>query len=190
MSDLMLLGVLREPYDLAMGDELSRRQYHGRGQQAADEIDRLTAERDELLRDNRRKIGALARYRIETQLVDQLLEEGPNTETTSLDMEYWCDQHDKLKAALVERDALREQLTLAESVRASQVAGLTEGMEALQRDALRYRYLRDIKRQECLLLEGPEAGVWCDCENEFGELILLTEGDLDAAIDAAMKGEA
>ena len=35
-----------------------------------------------------------------------------------------------------ERDALREQLALAESVRAAQVAGLTEGAEKL-REALR-----------------------------------------------------
>jgi glutamine synthetase adenylyltransferase len=71
-----------------------------------------------------------------------------------------------------ERDALRERVAV------------------LEQDAARYRYLRDIKRQECLLLKGPEAGVWCDCENEYGELILLTEGDLDAAIDAALNGEA
>jgi hypothetical protein len=85
---------------------------------------------------------------------------------------------------------LREQLALAESVRAAQVAGLVEGAEKLEQDAARYRYLRDIQRQECLRLKGPEAGVWCDCENEYGELILLTEGDLDSAIDAALKGEA
>jgi hypothetical protein len=85
---------------------------------------------------------------------------------------------------------LQEQLTLAESVRAAQVAGLTDGLAKLEQDAARYRYLRDIKRQECLVLKGPEAGVWCDCENQYGELILLTEGDLDAAIDAALNGEA
>jgi len=40
--------------------------------------------------------------------------------------------------------ALREQLALAETVRAAQVAGLTEGADALQRDAARYVYLRDV----------------------------------------------
>jgi len=93
--------------------------------EAADEIERLRVtnkmlmdDKADLLRDQQRKIGALARYHIETQLVGQLLEEGPNTETTALDMEYWCDQHDHLKAALTERDALRA-------------------------DAARYRWLRD-----------------------------------------------
>ena len=44
MSDLMLFGVLRMPHELAMADELSRRQYWERGQQAADEIEQLQAE--------------------------------------------------------------------------------------------------------------------------------------------------
>jgi hypothetical protein len=36
-------------------------------------------------------------------------------------------------------------------------------------------------------MSGPEAGVWCDCEDGEGNLILLTEDDLDAAIDAARE---
>ena len=55
-----------------------------------------------------------------------------------------------------------------------------------RKDAERYQYLRNIERRECLDLTGPEAGVWCDAENEMGELLLLTEDDLDAAIDAAV----
>lgn len=39
MSDVMLFGVLRMPYEMAMGDELSRRQYHGRGIESADTIE-------------------------------------------------------------------------------------------------------------------------------------------------------
>lgn len=66
------------------------------------------------------------------------------------------------------------------------IDSLRAQVAALEQDAKRYRYLRHEFRRECLLLEGPAAGVWCDCENEHGELILLTEGDLDAAIDAAM----
>lgn len=53
MSDIMLLGVLRMPYEMAMSDEMSRLQFHSRAQEAADrivsdeaEIARLTAERD------------------------------------------------------------------------------------------------------------------------------------------------
>lgn len=41
MSDLMLLGVLRMPLDMAMGDELSRFQFHARAQEAAERIDGL-----------------------------------------------------------------------------------------------------------------------------------------------------
>ena len=55
------------------------------------------------------------------------------------------------------------------------------------RDAERYRYLRDIRRRDAIVLSGPEAGVWCDAEDEDGTLLLLTEDDLDAAIDAAMQ---
>lgn len=58
---------------------------------------------------------------------------------------------------------------------------------ALKADAERYRYLRSIERRQCLTMSGPEAGVWCDCEDGEGNLILLTEDDLDAAIDAAKE---
>lgn len=46
MSDLMLTAVLSMPYDMAMADDWSRRQFYDRAQQALDEIERLTAERD------------------------------------------------------------------------------------------------------------------------------------------------
>jgi chromosome segregation ATPase len=58
-----------------------------------------------------------------------------------------------------------------------------------KRDAERYRYLRNIKRQECLEMDGPEAGVWIDSEDENGTLQLLTEADADAAIDAAIAAQ-
>ena len=48
MSDLMLTAVLSMPYDMAMADDLSRRQFYDRAQQALEVIERLTAERDEL----------------------------------------------------------------------------------------------------------------------------------------------
>lgn len=38
MSDIMLLGVLRMPYEMAMSDEMSRLQFHSRAQEAADRI--------------------------------------------------------------------------------------------------------------------------------------------------------
>lgn len=43
MSEVMLFGVLRMPYEMAMRDELSRLQYYGRGQEAADIIEALQA---------------------------------------------------------------------------------------------------------------------------------------------------
>lgn len=39
MSDVMLFGVLRMPYEMAMGDELSRRQFYSRVQEAADRLE-------------------------------------------------------------------------------------------------------------------------------------------------------
>ena len=61
-----------------------------------------------------------------------------------------------------------------------------EATDDVVRDAERYRYLRDIRRRDSIVLSGPEAGVWCDAEDEDGTLLLLTEDDLDAAIDDAM----
>jgi hypothetical protein len=64
MSDVMLLGVLRMPLEMAMSDELSRLQFHQRAQQAADrieadadEIERLQAENARLREDA--AIGAI-----------------------------------------------------------------------------------------------------------------------------------
>ena len=57
---------------------------------------------------------------------------------------------------------------------------------ALCRDARRYHYLRNRDNAFVLSTDGPEAGVWCDCESVSGELQLLTERDLDGAIDAAL----
>lgn len=41
MSDIMLQGVLRMPYEMAMENEWSRRQFHDRAKQAADRIEEL-----------------------------------------------------------------------------------------------------------------------------------------------------
>jgi hypothetical protein len=69
-----------------------------------------------------------------------------------------------------ERDALREQLTLAESVRAAQVAGLTEGAEKL----------RERVAALTKLVDASEGGVDVDGVNWF---------DLREAARAALKGE-
>jgi hypothetical protein len=49
----MLFGVLQMPYDMAMGDELSRRQFYDRAQQALAMVEELRrdAERYRWLRD-------------------------------------------------------------------------------------------------------------------------------------------
>lgn len=47
MSDTMLLGVLRMPFESAMATTTAQIQYHQRGVQAADEIEKRTRERDE-----------------------------------------------------------------------------------------------------------------------------------------------
>jgi hypothetical protein len=47
-------------------------------------------------------IGAKARREIELMLVEQLLDEGPDTETTSTDMEYWGPMHDRLREKLIQ----------------------------------------------------------------------------------------
>ena len=41
MSDIMLFGVLRMPYNMVMGDEMSRIQFYSRAQQAADRLEKL-----------------------------------------------------------------------------------------------------------------------------------------------------
>ena len=60
-------------------------------------------------------------------------------------------------------------------------------LRRLHADAERYRYLRNRNPQEILPVIGPAAGVWIDCDNENGELTLLTGEDADAAIDAATR---
>lgn len=43
MSDVMFYGVLRMPYEMAMGDEMSRRQFYARAQEAADRVEKAEA---------------------------------------------------------------------------------------------------------------------------------------------------
>lgn len=64
MSDTMLLGVLRMPYNIALDTEIGRIQYYQRGLQAADEIEQLRAENEKLRneRDTLRKIILDAAY--------------------------------------------------------------------------------------------------------------------------------
>lgn len=58
MSDIMLFGVLRMPYEMAMQDEMSRRQFHSRAQDAADRIEAMQAALDAAEADTRRAVEA------------------------------------------------------------------------------------------------------------------------------------
>ena len=73
MSDVMLFGVLRMPYEMAMGDELSRRQFWDRAQQAADEITRLRAENERM-----REEAVFALDRIRDWESDYLTDDQPD----------------------------------------------------------------------------------------------------------------
>ena len=67
MGDVMLFGVLRMPYDMAMADEFTRYQYHQRGLQAADAIEALQAQlaeaRDKALEDAARMVDCACECR-------------------------------------------------------------------------------------------------------------------------------
>ena len=90
-----------------------------------------------------------------------------------------------------ENARLREQLTLAESVRAAQVAGLTDGAEKLQRDAARWQKLRSMVRGERHTGTGHNQGFAFPSRFELPPLGDIMRGSvaqhLDAAIDAAME---
>lgn len=69
MSDVMLFGVLRMPYEMAMGSELSRRQFYARAQEAVDRLEaaerkvsRLTAMRNEWERDAREHLMTFGQH--------------------------------------------------------------------------------------------------------------------------------
>jgi len=79
--------------------------------------------------------------------------------------------------------------TEAQAESAAEIADLRRQLEDARKDADRYAYLRNENRRRALALNGPEAGVWCDCEDAYENLVLLTGADLDAAIDAAMTNE-
>jgi hypothetical protein len=94
-------------------------------------------------------------------------------------------QHDLLSQI----DALREKLTLAESVRAAQVAGLVEGAEKLEQDAARWRTLVknssyiDYLANDFGALVSPPFRRW------YHDSTWETATFADA-IDASLKGEA
>ena len=63
MSDVMLYGILRMPYELAMNDEVSRFQFYKNAQRAADRIEEL----EKIIREGIQAFGAVQ----EQQLKDK-----------------------------------------------------------------------------------------------------------------------
>lgn len=58
-------------------------------------------------------IGSNARKNIEMSLVEELLDEGPELDLSSMDMEYWNSTHDKLREALLRAETLTKALEQA-----------------------------------------------------------------------------
>ena len=87
MSDLMLTAVLSMPYDMAMADDLSRRQFYDRAQQALEEIERLT--KSEQIE---------AQIEARDALLDFISENG----TASEGVQHYLDRY--VRAALAARD--------------------------------------------------------------------------------------
>jgi hypothetical protein len=109
-------------------------------------------------------------------------------------MEYHVEQTRSIWKTSQAIDALRDALAqetqtpcdIAEDGVCEVIDCCRTELRRLHADAERYRYLRNRNPQEILPVIGNAAGVWIDCDDENGELTLLTGEDADAAIDAAM----
>lgn len=88
---------------------------------------------------------------------------------------------DTIDALTAERDQLKREAALQRVSDFGQIQALTEERDALREDAERYRWLRHGDNDERVIKRGPVA-------HDF--VYLLRMEKLDAAIDAARKGEA
>jgi ABC-type phosphate transport system auxiliary subunit len=140
--------------------------------EAADTIDRLQATADNLRKAAEMRVRAHANEIDRLRVTIKMLQDD-KAALRETQAKFGQVQHDLLSQI----DALREQLALAESVRAAQVAGLTEGAEKLREDAARYRKWRaDYTGEGPYTLLSALADAW-------------EPAQVDAAIDAALKGE-
>lgn len=121
MSDVMLFGILRMPFDLAMSDEISRHQYWQRGKQAADEVEKLRAEVGRVA-DERDEARAEVE-RLKEKMLDIWATSGNRTHSAALDKA----EIERLREALAWYGArVRELSTPHDAVVAYSVAAYSD----------------------------------------------------------------
>lgn len=162
MSDLMLTAVLSMPYEMAMENEWSRRQFWDRAQQALAQIERLTA---------------------------ALQHEADCVEAAKEEIERLTAECDELRRQLAEAWAQREAMAnvlpgyyYMDPPDGGDVSVL-EQLRRMAKDAQRYRWLR--ANREFCVATYPE-GEWVI---PAGMVFLgYSNPDADSWIDAAMGG--
>lgn len=99
MSDVMLLGILMMPYDMAMSGEISRHQYHSSGKEAAERIQADAAELSRLRAEVERLRGVL---RKRTEEADRADERADKAEAALSDERAHADAMEGALTALIE----------------------------------------------------------------------------------------
>lgn len=80
-----------------------------------------------------------------------------------------------------------KKITSGMVLRAQTAPSISDVIDEYKKDAERYRYLRNRAKEDVFNNNGKDAGVWIDCTEEDGTLVLITGEDADEAIDLAMK---
>lgn len=136
MSDVMLYGILRMPYELAMNDEVSRFQFYQNAQRAADRIEEL----EKIIREGIRAFGAIQ----EKQLKDKFETRQTNPVNWVYDNGKWSAKVDK--KVFVESDDFTHDVRLY-------VDGDFED------DLQKLAYAKEIAKR----LNVTPQTIWCDC---------------------------
>jgi predicted ATPase len=82
-----------------------------------------------------------------------------------------------------------KKITSGMVLRAQTAPSISDVIDEYKKDAERYRYLRNRAKEDVFNNNGKDAGVWIDCTEEDGTLVLITGEDADEAIDLAMKAK-